>query len=217
MRLLHFPPFLMLVLFVPAAIAYRYLDPRGRPPFLIYGIRWFLGILFVVSGLAKLIPRFPNTMGPVNLEALLEPHGLAPYGRFIAVSEVGTGLLLLTRRFATVGALGLVPILANIIVITASLQWRGTPYLVSGFLLLALSLLAYDYPKLATLVADRPVPVPGDARSLRAPAAWLGALGLVTVILALVRFSSPASPGVWLVLAALAGLIVVEWRRQPGA
>lgn len=45
MRWLFFPPFLMLAVFAPAAIAWRYLDPSHRPPFLIFGIRWFLGIL----------------------------------------------------------------------------------------------------------------------------------------------------------------------------
>src|SRR6187401_416150 len=115
MRLLWFPPVLMLVLFAPAAVAYRFLDPAIRPPFLIYGLRWFLGLLFTISGLAKLIPGFPNTMGPVNLEHSLAPYGLALFGRFIAVSEVGVGLLLLTRRFATLGALALVPMLTCIL------------------------------------------------------------------------------------------------------
>lgn len=38
------------------------------------------------------------------------------------------GALLLSQRFATLGAVMLVPMLANILVITISLQWRGTPY-----------------------------------------------------------------------------------------
>ena len=90
MRMLLSPPALMLLLFLPAAIAWRHLDPHAHPPFLIYGLRWFLGLLFLISGLAKLVPGFPNTMGPVDLEQTLAPHGLALYARFIAVSEVGT-------------------------------------------------------------------------------------------------------------------------------
>src|SRR5262245_49013719 len=141
----------MLLGFLPAAVAYRYLDPSGRPPLLIYGIRWFLGLLFAFSGLAKLIPGFPNTMGPPDLEATLAPHGLAPFARFIAVSEVGVGLLLLTRRFATIGAMGLFPMLASILIITTALHWRGTPFVVLGFLLLTAVLLLYDVPKLLAL------------------------------------------------------------------
>ena len=68
-------------------------------------------------------------MGPADLENTLAPYGLATYARFIALSETGIGLLLLTRRFATLGALFLAPMLINILVLTASLHWRGTPYM----------------------------------------------------------------------------------------
>jgi uncharacterized membrane protein YphA (DoxX/SURF4 family) len=216
MRWLHFPPVLMLAVFAPAALAWRWLDPAGRPPFLVYGARWFLGLLFLISGLAKLIPHFPNTMGPVNLEAVLEPHGLALYARFIAVAELGTGALLLTRRFATLGALMLVPILANILVITSALQWVGTPYVVSGFLLIALGLLVYDYPKLAMLVADRPTAGPTTTRQLLLASSWLAGLGLLTGLFGMWHFASPAVPGVWVLLALLVALVIVEWRRRDG-
>lgn len=217
MRWLFFPPFLMLAVFAPAAVAFRYLSPANRPPFLIYGIRWFLGILFVISGLAKLIPHFPNTMGPTNLEFTLEAHGLALFARFIAVSEVGTGLLLLTRCFATLGALLLVPMLASIIVITTSLKWQGTPYLVTGFLVLALILLAYDYPKLAVLIGERPAGTNVPAGTFVRPAAWATGLGIVLLGLGSVRLPSSTSPGVWVAIAALTALVVLDWRaRLPG-
>jgi uncharacterized membrane protein YphA (DoxX/SURF4 family) len=214
MRWLFFPPFLLLTVFAPAAIAYRFMDPVGRPPFLIYGIRWFLGALFVISGLAKLIPHFPNSMGPTNLEFTLAPHGLAFYARFIAVAEVGTGLLLLTRRFATLGALLLVPMLASIIVITVSLQWQGTPSLVTGFLVLALVLLAYDYPKFAVLIGDRPSPGPDSLKQFRLPLAWAGGLGVVLTGLTAIRVPTNTSPGTWIAIAALILLVVLDWRRS---
>jgi hypothetical protein len=212
MRLLLFPPILMLLAFVPAGIAHRYLDRATRPPFLIHGVRWFLGLLFVFSGLAKLIPHFPNTMGPPDLEATLAPHGLALYGRFIAVAEVGTGLLLLTRRFATLGALLLVPILSSIIVVTWALNWRGTPYVVCGFLLLAAVLLAYDYPKLAVLLQDRSsVPAPSRPR-LRSALIWLAGLGLASIGLGVTQLAPAGGPGTWIVLTLLGALIVSDWR-----
>lgn len=212
MRLLHFPPFLMLLAFAPAAIAYRFLDPARRPPFLIYGIRWFLGLLFVFSGLAKLIPHFPNTMGPPNLEATLAPHGLAAYGRFIAVAEVGTGFLLLTRRFATLGALMLVPILVSILVVTWSLAWRGTPYVVTVFLGLAAVLLVYDWPKLAGLLEDRRPAPAGTARRLATALGWLAGLGVVAAGLGVVRLTGAGGVGTWVVLGALVALIVLDYR-----
>lgn len=212
MRLLFFPPFLMLLLFLPAAIAWRWLDPRVRPPFLIHGLRWFLGLLFLISGLAKLVPGFPNTMGPVDLEHTLAPHGLALYARFIAVSEVGIGLLLLTRRFATLGAMMLVPMLANIIVITYALEWRGTPYLVAVFLLLALVLLAYDWPKLAVLVGDRgAAPPPARVQTYLPQLAWLTGSGLALLLLGVFRFASRAEPGLHGLLLLLVGLVILDW------
>lgn len=216
MRWLLFPPFLMLAVFAPAALAYRWLDPAGRPPFLVYGARWFLGLLFLISGLAKLVPHFPNTMGPNNLEAVLEPHGLALYGRFIAVSEVGTSALLLTRRFATLGTLLLVPILVSILVITTALRWQGTPFVVSGFLLIAFGLLAYDYPKLAVLLGDRPAAAPTATRRLTSASLWLVGLGALTGLLTAVRFTSPGAPGLWVILALLVVLVAFEWRSGAG-
>ena len=219
MRMLLSPPGLMLLLFLPAAIAWRRLDPRARPPFLIYGLRWFLGLLFLISGLAKLVPGFPNTMGPVDLEHTLAPHGLALYARFIAVSEVGTGLLLLTRRYATIGAMMLVPMLVSIIVITYALEWRGTPYLVAVFLLLTLVLLAYDLPKLVVLVGDRATTPGPDRRPACFPRlAWLTAAGVVLLLLGIIRFASRGEPGLYGLLALLTGLVILDWRqRDPKA
>jgi len=212
MRLLLFPPVLMLLLFLPAAIAYRWLDPGTRPPFLIYGLRWFLGLLFLVSGLAKLVPGFLNTMGPVDLEHTLAPHGLALYARFIAVSEVGIGLLLLTRRYATLGALMLVPMLTSIFVITYALEWRGTPYLVAGFLLLTFVLLAYDLPKLVVLIGDRDAAAaPARWRASLPRLVWLTAAGLLLLMLGVFRFASRTELGLHGLLLLLAGLIIHDW------
>ena len=56
----------------------------GKPSLLIVGLRWFLGLLWVVfSGLAKLIPGFPNSMGPrPTWSTGSAPHGLALFARF---------------------------------------------------------------------------------------------------------------------------------------
>jgi uncharacterized membrane protein YphA (DoxX/SURF4 family) len=202
----------MLLLFAPAALAWRYQDRATRPPFIIYGFRWFLGILFTISGLAKLIPGFPNTMGPVNLEFLLAPYGLAPFARFVAVSELGVGLLLLTRRFATIGALALAPMLLSIIVITRALHWRGTPYVVSGFLAVDAVLLLYDIRTLALLVADRnAVPAPPSATALRPQLVWLLTLVTLLAALAVSHITGPGQPAVFVVLAILTGLVVAAW------
>jgi uncharacterized membrane protein YphA (DoxX/SURF4 family) len=83
-----------------------------HPPLWVVSARLVLGLVFLSSGLAKLVPHFPNLIGPVWLEERLAPYGLALFARFIALSEVFAGSLLLMRRFATLGALTLLPILS---------------------------------------------------------------------------------------------------------
>ena len=108
------------------------------------GARVFLGLLFVTGGFSKLMP-FPGVMGPVSLEERLEPYDLGLYARFIAWSEALIGLLLLSRRFQTLGAIMLVPMLLNIFMVTVSMSWRGTPYVVAFFLVLNAFVLVVDY------------------------------------------------------------------------
>jgi len=212
MQWLKFPPVLMLLIFAPAAIAWPYQDKLTRPPFVIYGLRWFLGILFTISGLAKLIPGFPNTMGPVNLEFLLSPYGLAPFARFVALSELGVGMMLLTRRLATLGALALAPMLLSIIVITSALHWLGTPYLVAAFLVLDVVLLIYDLPKLVLLVADRnSVPPLPSAVVLRPLCLWLLTLAALLAAIAVLPIEAPGQPMAWIVPAVVCALVVVAW------
>jgi uncharacterized membrane protein YphA (DoxX/SURF4 family) len=101
----------------------------------ITGTRLFLGLIFFTAGMAKLTQNFPGLIGPVWLEERLEVYHLGLYARFIAWSQVLIGLLLFTQRFATLGAIMLFPMITNILMVTISLGWRGTPY-VNAFLLL---------------------------------------------------------------------------------
>jgi uncharacterized membrane protein YphA (DoxX/SURF4 family) len=127
----------------------------------IIGIRLFLGITFFSSGMAKLTHGdFPGFIGPVWLEERLAQYGLAFFARFVAWSQVGVGLLLLSQRFATLGAVMLVPMLTNILVVTISLQWRGTPYVNAVLLAMNLVLLAADARKLRPLFTESPASVP---------------------------------------------------------
>ena len=214
MRLLYSPPFLLLLGVLPAAAAYRLMDEARRPPLLIHGLRWFLGLVFAVSGLAKLIPGFPNIIGPPWLESRLAPYGLALFARFVALSEVAVGLLLLTRRFATLGAVALFPMLTGILVVTISLQWRGTPIVNAVLLLMNAALLAHDYPRLRWLVTvEAPSASPAPARPTRTDLLWLAALAGVLGLLGLLHPGSAGSATAVLPVAVLLALIVIEWRR----
>lgn len=109
------------------------------------GTAWFLGMMFVCGGLSKLMP-FPGFMGPVWLEEALEPHGLAMYARFIAWSEAIIGVLLLSKRTRLLGSIMMVPLLANILMVTVSMEWRGTPWIIMVFLFANVYLLVYRLP-----------------------------------------------------------------------
>lgn len=214
MRLLYFPPFLLAVSLLLAGIVYWRMDPTARPPLPVMGIRWFLGVLFVFSGLAKLIPGFPSTMGPADLESTLAPYHLAVYARFIAASEVGVGLMLLTRRFATLGSLFLAPILANILVITISLQWRGTPYVVSGFLIMDLGLLIHDRSRLWPLILAQADASPRETKpDVRSHLGWLLLLAALLVGLGSIRIARENTTGMLVVAALVFGLAILDWRQ----
>jgi len=129
----------------------------------------FLGLIFFSSGMAKLFSEhaFPSLIGPVWLEEKLAEHGLALYARFIAYMQLLTGFLLISQRFATLGALLLVPMLVNIFMITFSQQWTGTPWVVLVLLMMNLWLLYFDYHRLKFIFTDDPKVVektPGGRR-----------------------------------------------------
>lgn len=128
---------------------------KGLFELAVVGTRLFLGLIFFTSGMGKLTyGNYPGLIGPVQLEEWLAPYGLGFWVKFVAWSQVGVGLLLLSQRFATIGAIMLLPMLANIFIVTVSLQWQGTPY-VNGFLLgLNVFLLAADYHKIKFLFSD---------------------------------------------------------------
>lgn len=126
-----------------------------------FGSRWFLGLIMFSGGMSKLMP-FPGVMGPVWLEEALEPHGLGLYARFIAYSEAIIGASLFFRKTSVLGAIMMVPLLINILMVTISLQWRGTPWVVSFFLVNNLYLLVhyFDRWKSVWTAIDNPLPVP---------------------------------------------------------
>jgi uncharacterized membrane protein YphA (DoxX/SURF4 family) len=149
----------------------------------VVGTRIFLGFVFFTAGMGKLTHGhyFPLTMFPMSLAKILEPHGLALWGEFVAWSQVIIGFLLMSQRFATLGAIMSLPLILNIFVITVSLDFKGTPYLNAFLIALNLFLLAADYHKLKFLFIDdvsefRPVPL--RRRCWQADLLWVGALAL---------------------------------------
>ena len=128
----------------------------NKKHYFIVCLRLFLGLIFFTSGMAKLLDgQFPGIIGPVWLEEELAKYQLGWYARFIAYSHVFIGLMVLTQRYATIGNIMMTPLIMNILVVTISLQWRGTPYLLAFLLLINIVLLFVDFHKLKPLFPGR--------------------------------------------------------------
>ncbi len=152
--------------------------------FLVNFTRIFIGLLFLTSGMGKLTHgKFPGLMGPVWLEDELVKYGLGTYARFIAYSQVCSGTLLLFKRFSAIGAIMMLPMILNILAITISLQWRGTPYVVFVFLLMNIFILLTEWPRLKYLFADaddKILHVKIQRKNLKSDAVWI--LGFLLIM-----------------------------------
>ena len=116
---------------------------KRLPQLVVQLIAIFLGFTFWGAGMAKLFHnhQFFGWIGPVWLIEELEPYGLGLYGRFIAFSQIIIGYMLVTTRYKLLGSIMMIPMIGNILMVTISLDWRGTPYVLAFLLLLDLILL----------------------------------------------------------------------------
>lgn len=78
------------------------------------------------------------------------------YWQFLGVAQLAAGLLLMTQRYALLGALLFFPIIANIYVITISYDFGYTSVMTGAMLLAALGLLVWDWDRLR-IVLNQPV------------------------------------------------------------
>ena len=172
--------------------------------FAVISTRIFLGLIFFTGGMSKLMP-FPGIIGPVWLIERLAEYGLELYGYFIAYSQVTIGLLLLSQRFATLGAVMLFPLVLNIFMVTVSMHWRGTPYVLAVFLLMNVFLLIADYHRLKYILFPRTEAL--RASPLRRPFLRLDGLTLFGIVLLIVCPTFYGLIGKWAYLPAVLGLV----------
>ena len=120
-------------------------------------LSFFLGIIFTTTGIEKLT-GLPDIIGPHYLIDELTKYDLGLYGSFIAYAQLCIGFMLLTNRLRTLGAVMLLPVLGNILMVTISLNWDGTPYVVSFLILLNLIVLTLDYHKIKFIFSNSDQP-----------------------------------------------------------
>jgi hypothetical protein len=143
--------------------------------------RYLIGGAFVFASLIKIkghrftqIPDDGIGHSVGHFFEMMYQSGL--YWQFLGWAQLVAGLLLLTQRYATLGAVLFLPIIANIFVITISYNFGGTPVITGLMLLATLGLLLWDWNRLRVLLN---LPVIEEKTSLlfESPLwAWVGAV-----------------------------------------
>ncbi len=130
--------------------------------FIIY-LRYLIGGAFVFASLIKIKGERFTSMSGAN-EAIntswhffetMYQSGL--YWKFIGIGQLVAGFLLMTQRYAKLGACANLPIISSVFVITLSYDFGGTP-IITGFMLLGnLLFIAWDWNELKILVNQKPI------------------------------------------------------------
>ncbi len=121
---------------------------------IIIHLRYLVGFAFIPSGLIKLMGERFTSIQPDNpvgyfFEALYQ-SGM--YWNFLGGVQVIAGILLITQRYATLGALMFFAILTNIWIITLSLSFNGTWIITSLMMIAVVILLIWDQHKLLPII-----------------------------------------------------------------
>jgi len=126
--------------------------------FIVY-LRYLIGGAFVIAvfGMGKLglnsellaQEKINNSL--VNFPAFASFVNAPIYWNFIGWSQLLAGCLLITQRYARIGALLFLPIITNIFVLTFAYQFKGTVYITALMLLANLLLVAWEWPFLSGL------------------------------------------------------------------
>jgi hypothetical protein len=168
--------------------------------FTIY-LRYLIGGAFVIAaiGMGKLSGK--SFIDPAPIETLvpmqqffrvMADSGL--YWKFIGWFQVACGALLMTQRFAKLGALLFFGMIVNIFLITISYDFRGTPIVTGLMTLAATYLLAWDFNSFRYLVIKPSVATTHEEKPLsihdRAYWAILGSIIFSSIIaIAIIKFN----------------------------
>lgn len=129
--------------------------------FIIY-LRYLIGFSFVFASIVKIqVLRFTANSGEnhaINtawhfFETMYQ-SGI--YWKFIGASQLIAGFLLMTQRYAKLGAVLFLPIIANVFIITISYDFRGTPIITGLMLLASFLLILWDWNTLKVLFNKKP-------------------------------------------------------------
>ncbi|KGL61968.1 hypothetical protein [Polaribacter sp. Hel1_85] len=185
-------------------------------------LRYLIGFAFIFASLVKIQGlRFTAESGaqnPINsswhfFETLYE-SGI--YWRFLGLAQFITGTLLVTQRFAKLGAILFLPIIVNVFVITISYDFRGTPIITGLMLISTLFLLYWDWDSLKILFNKKPTY--STKKRLEHDSIWIY-LGLVFLIITVLSKFFIDNKNIFfsflaMFLIGIAGLIIGYKKRK---
>ena len=199
-------PFLFLVLLalvgVTVAVVWSFIDSRARSSDRAYAwlhalIRFALAGVMLDYGWAKIFPgqfgygvglsEITKPVGDLTMQRLLWVFMAAsrPYVMFGGAMEVAGALLLCARRTATAGALILIGVLTNVVILNFTYDVNVRVYSAT-LLLMAVFVASRDFPRLARVVMGRQVGERQDLPPLFVPRSWNRFAQAGAVVLALV-------------------------------
>ena len=115
----------------------------------VVNLRILIGFAFVPAGLKKLLGQpftDPQNTGPFH-EFLHAFHATGWFYQLVGTLQLAAATLLFTQRYATVGALLVLPPLSAIVAFCWSTQVYPTATVATLMLLGTLALVLWDYPK----------------------------------------------------------------------
>lgn len=113
-------------------------------------LRYLIGFAFVFASVVKIKGQRFTSIPPTEpvgyiFEALYQ-SGF--YWNFLGWSQLISGALLMSQRFSTLGVMIFLPVIANVFMITHSINFgSGTPIITALMLLGTIFLLLWDYKK----------------------------------------------------------------------
>jgi hypothetical protein len=192
--------------------------------------RYLFAMGFIPTGAVKALGhRFTSISPDLPVGAFFEAmYQTDEYWRFIGITQILAGILLVFPRTALLGAVAFFPIILNIFVITWALEFQGTPFVTGAMLFGAMSLLAWDWHRLRAIVTTTPSAIDPTAQTNWVMGlgpwwerlAWYGGLasGLAVLFAARNLATSPAqlqwAIGAGAVCAVLALIGTVQASRQ---
>ncbi len=161
--------------------------------------------------------KFFGWIGPVWLIDELRPYGLGLYGQFIALSQIIIGYCLVTTRYKLIGGIMMMPLIGNILMVTISLEWQGTPFVLAFLMLLNLILL-WQYRDFFRPLIDENERntkwIKRSDRTAKGHFVWLAGLGLQLVSIPISFLNWPLSLAV-VILGLVTSLLSFNVDRIP--